>query len=277
MKQRPVSVLVRGDGVRPRRQQLTERDRRDLRRSRMARCPRRRGALEVAARRLAGPARQPGRQRRAVGALRAIELDAPAGLRDGLAAEARARRAPAVRPARLGGRRGGGGSGRAGDRGARRRRFGRRRSTRPPVSPRGPRRAPAPPPRPDQPTLLAAEAEGLAYPDWSGEFGWRASGERADRLGDRDATTVSTQRRRQPARLHDRLRRRARARGRRRATVDGVELAVSRDGDRTVVTWLRDGHTCVLSGPGVPRRSCSSSRPGRATGRSRSDRVRGPP
>ena len=52
------------------------------------------------------------------------------------------------------------------------------------------RRLPAPAPRPDQPTLLAAEAEGLAFPDWSGEFGWRASGERDDRLGDRDATTV---------------------------------------------------------------------------------------
>ena len=30
---------------------------------------------------------------------------------------------------------------------------------------------------------------------------------------------------------------------------------MSRDGDRTVVTWLRDGHTCVLSGSGVPRRT----------------------
>ena len=49
---------------------------------------------------------------------------------------------------------------------------------------------PAPTPRADQPTLLTAEAEGLAYPNWAGEFGWRASGERADRLGDREATTV---------------------------------------------------------------------------------------
>ncbi|HEU5242560.1 MAG TPA: MBL fold metallo-hydrolase [Ornithinibacter sp.] len=38
-------------------------------------------------------------------------------------------------------------------------------------------------------------------------------------------------------------------------TVDGVRLSVTRDGDRTVVTWLRDGHTCVLSGSGVPRRT----------------------
>ena len=36
-------------------------------------------------------------------------------------------------------------------------------------------------------------------------------------------------------------------------TVDGVEFAVARDGERTIVTWLRGGHSCVLSGEDVDR------------------------
>ncbi len=119
-----------------------------------------------------------------------------------------------------------------------------------------PASSPAPQTRPDQPTLLAAEAEGLAFPDWSAEFGWRASGERTDRIGDRDATTVYYDKdggqiaytivSGEPLeRVPDAA----------TTTVDGVDLAVTDDGGRTVVTWLRDGHTCVLSGAGVPRRS----------------------
>lgn len=115
---------------------------------------------------------------------------------------------------------------------------------------------PAPQPRADQPTLLAADAEGLAYPNWTEEFGWRAAGERGERVGDRETTTV----------FYDKEGNRIAytivsgeplepAAGAATTTVDGVEFAVAREGERTIVTWLRDGHTCVLSGADVERRT----------------------
>ncbi len=234
----------------------TERDRREL--TALADGTLDRGAAGRLEARLAGsPALSESlrRQRRAVAALGAIDLVAPAGLRGRIDAEARAparrRRAPlawagaaaavaavALAVVVLVGGAGAPTIDEAAGLAAR------------------PASAPAPATRPDQPTLLAAEAEGLAFPDWSEEFGWRASGERADRIGDRDATTV----------YYDKdggqiaytivsgepLERPSDAAT---TTVDGVDLAVTRDGERTVVTWLRDGHTCVLSGAGVPRRS----------------------
>jgi hypothetical protein len=38
--------------------------------------------------------------------------------------------------------------------------------------------------------LLAAELEGIPFPDWSRQFGWHAVGARDDRLGDRATKTV---------------------------------------------------------------------------------------
>ena len=112
---------------------------------------------------------------------------------------------------------------------------------------------PAPGAQPDQPTLLAASFEGLAYPDWAKDFGWRAVGERSDELDGRDTHTVFYEN----------------ADGARIAytivagdaldppedgepsVVDGVALdAFAADGN-SAVTWLRDGHTCVLAGEGV--------------------------
>ena len=100
--------------------------------------------------------------------------------------------------------------------------------------------------------LLAANVEGVPFPNWSKEFGWRQVGTRSDRLGDREARTVLYE--------HD---------GKRiaytivsgdgiaapsDATVtrrNGVNLHAFRDGGRHVVTWWRDGRTCVLSASGV--------------------------
>jgi hypothetical protein len=241
---------------RDRRQELTERDRRDLVALADAALPARRQAA-LKARLASSPALRAGLdgQRRAAGALRAIEVGAPARLRTTLAAErpAAARRfaplawagaaaavaALAVAIVLLAG----GASAPTVDQAAGLASL--------------PATAPAPGPRADQPTLLNAEAEGLAYPNWDHEFGWRARGERADELGDREATTV-LYRNADGNRLAytivsgSALESEA---GADSATVDGVELSVSRDGDRTVVTWLRDGHTCVLSGSGVPRRT----------------------
>jgi hypothetical protein len=238
------------------RQQLTERDRRDLAAHADGALPdRRRAALEARLATSPGLRASLDRQRRAAGALRSIEVDAPARLRTVLAGE---RPAPTRRPfaplAWAGAAAvaavavaivvlAGGASAPTIDEAA-------GLASRPAT-------APAPGPRAGQPTLLTAEAEGLAYPNWAREFGWRASGERSDRLGDRDATTVLYRNADGNELAYtivsgDALEPEA---GAEATKVDGVELAVSRDGDRTVVTWLRDGHTCVLSGFGVPRRT----------------------
>jgi anti-sigma factor RsiW len=110
----------------------------------------------------------------------------------------------------------------------------------------------APGPVPLEPALLDASAEGLAFPNWAEEFGWRATGIREDEIDGRRAVTVFYEKE-----------------GRRigytiisgdaidppdeasTADRDGVTLrGLSADG-RVIVTWPRGGHTCVLSGTGV--------------------------
>jgi hypothetical protein len=100
--------------------------------------------------------------------------------------------------------------------------------------------------------LLAADVEGVPFPNWRGEFGWRPDGARSDRLGDRTARTVFYE--------HD-GRRVAYTivsgegihapPGSRPATRNGVHLHSRAEGGRQVVTWWRDGRTCVLSSADV--------------------------
>jgi hypothetical protein len=119
-------------------------------------------------------------------------------------------------------------------------------ATRPPT-------APAPAPLAEEPKLLDADVEGVVFPSWDDKFGWRARGARADTLDGRDTETVFYEKE-----------------GKRIAytIVGGEALDVPGDGrparrertdvyvletgDRTVVTWERDGRTCVLTGMGVP-------------------------
>ncbi|SRR5579884_146424 len=107
----------------------------------------------------------------------------------------------------------------------------------------------------DEANLPDITGAGLSFPYWQDRFGWQATGSRTDRLDGRLLTTVFYRRG-----------------GERIAytivpgnalppvlgatTIDrgGTVLASSRSGGRLVVTWLRRGHTCVLSGaPGVSR------------------------
>lgn len=194
------------------------------------------------------------RQRLAVGALREADVRAPLAMRERIEAE----RARAARPAR-------------------RRRLGLGAAVATGVAaialavaltlPAGgggpsvveaaelaerPAAAAAPAVEPGQPALLAADGDGVPFPNWTETFDWRASGVREDDLDGRDATTVfySKEGRRigytilsgdliEPPD------------GARRATREGTVLHHFRDGGRTVVTWERDGRTCVLSGAGV--------------------------
>lgn len=102
----------------------------------------------------------------------------------------------------------------------------------------------------DDPRLLDLAVDGVAFPYWDRAFGWEASGRRRDRVGGRDAVTVFY-------------------RGRSGAEIGysivsgdaleepdgrvvqrrGVRFVVADDGARQIVTWRRDGHTCVISAP----------------------------
>lgn len=103
-----------------------------------------------------------------------------------------------------------------------------------------------------EPQKLDTRVENLYFPNWGNSLHWRAVGQRSDRIGGRLAVTVYYS-----------------WRGRRVAytivgapalntpaasvkTLNGTELRTLRLDGRLVVTWRRAGHTCVLSGPGVP-------------------------
>lgn len=97
---------------------------------------------------------------------------------------------------------------------------------------------PAPTVPPDHRAWLSRRAAGLPFPNLAEQFGWRAAGAREDTVDGRAATTVFYKRG-----------------GRQIAytIVLGEPLAHSGrfatlvDGRRHIVTWLRRGHTCVLS------------------------------
>jgi len=100
--------------------------------------------------------------------------------------------------------------------------------------------------------LLDAEHAGVRFPSWSGALGWRAVGERRDRVGDRDARTVFYEH--QGHRIAYTVvdgppldpPRNARV-----VTRDGLRVALYRDprhGGHDVAVFERAGRTCVLAG-----------------------------
>jgi anti-sigma factor RsiW len=105
---------------------------------------------------------------------------------------------------------------------------------------------------PANPKVLRAEIEGVPFPNLHAEFTWQQTGRRTDELDGRDTQTVFYERNGQrigytilsgdsidpPA-------------GAQPSTQNGVRLHTSSEGGEAIVTWLRDGRTCVLSGKGV--------------------------
>jgi hypothetical protein len=107
----------------------------------------------------------------------------------------------------------------------------------------------APAPRADNPSLLDAAVDGVAFPEWR-TLAWPSSGARTDTLEDRRMRTVFytggtgaqvgyTIVSGKALKVPDG----------RRTTIDRVTYTTVEDGGRRIVTWQRDGHTCVLSGP----------------------------
>jgi len=110
----------------------------------------------------------------------------------------------------------------------------------------------APAPAPGAPQLLNANVDGVPFPNYTAQFGWKPVGARQDDPSGRDATTVYYEKAGRTIAYTivsgDALDRPSHA----RTTAQGnVEYRTLRDDGRTIVTWERNGHTCVLSGAAV--------------------------
>jgi hypothetical protein len=113
--------------------------------------------------------------------------------------------------------------------------------------------APAPPQQKRTPVLAGISTAGLPFPYWADRFGFRTVGVRHDRFHGRPATTVFYRSGSQRVAY---------------TIVGGAPLSVGAYTHRTswdgtpvwtlsahgmhVATWLRRGHSCVLSGRNVP-------------------------
>ena len=107
---------------------------------------------------------------------------------------------------------------------------------------------------PGQPRLLQDQVDDVRFPNYEGKFGWEAVGTRTDEIGGRKTRTVFY--RKEGRRIAytivagDQL---AWPPGSDKAEREGTKLRTFKDGDRTVVTWRRNGQTCILSATDVPR------------------------
>jgi hypothetical protein len=102
------------------------------------------------------------------------------------------------------------------------------------------------------PKLLDAEVDGVPFPNLHAEFVWDQEGKRSDELDGRHTVTVFYERDGQRVGYTivsgDPIDPPADSRA---STQNGVELhTAARDG-QSIVTWLRGGRTCVISGKGV--------------------------
>ncbi len=100
--------------------------------------------------------------------------------------------------------------------------------------------------------LLDEEFEGVRYPNYAARFKWQPGGVRADEVKNRATRTVfyrkGTTTIAYTIVAGDALPEPSDGVATRR---EGVELRSLRRDGRNVVTWRRQGHTCVLSGAGV--------------------------
>jgi anti-sigma factor RsiW len=111
----------------------------------------------------------------------------------------------------------------------------------------------APGQSPGNHAVLSAAVAGVAFPDWSGH-GWSATGARNDTLDGRGVETVFYR-----SAGYARVGYSIVAGGplsvgttSRTVVSHGVAYSVIRAGGASVVTWLRDGHTCVLASDHTP-------------------------
>jgi anti-sigma factor RsiW len=116
---------------------------------------------------------------------------------------------------------------------------------------RGPAAA-APVADPQSPEIaLRRRIEGVYFPNLESHFGWRAIGQRTDRINGREAITVYYATHRGQV-AYTIVAAPALAQPAAAVTVlNGTELRTLTLAGRLVVTWRREGHTCVLSATDV--------------------------
>jgi hypothetical protein len=99
---------------------------------------------------------------------------------------------------------------------------------------------------------LAISVDGVSFPYWGGRLGWHASGSRTDTVDGRTVTTT----------FYARAKKRigyaivagdapSQGSGGVVSHHDGTPYRLLTYNDAPVVTWVRDGHLCVVSGRGV--------------------------
>jgi len=112
---------------------------------------------------------------------------------------------------------------------------------------------PAPPESPGNSAELAANVDGVAFPYWEDRLGWRSTGERQDHIDGRLLTTVF---------YADRAGQRVgyailagtpapSISGGSIVTRGGVPYTLLKITGASAITWLRNGHLCVVAGAGV--------------------------
>ncbi len=103
----------------------------------------------------------------------------------------------------------------------------------------------------DGPRALAAGREGVAFPNWE-RMGWSATDAGGGEAADRGVRTVAYRSDRTGAVVTysivagDAL---DVPGGAEQVDRDGVAYRLTTEGPRRIVSWERDGHTCVLSAP----------------------------
>jgi hypothetical protein len=100
-------------------------------------------------------------------------------------------------------------------------------------------------------TVLKASMEGVPFPYWGGSFRWEAVGARDDKIEDRSAKTVFYDNPKGVRAAYtilggDTIEAPS---GSQEKTKNGVKLFITQNDGRRIVTWTRNGHTCVLSAP----------------------------
>jgi hypothetical protein len=116
-----------------------------------------------------------------------------------------------------------------------------------------PAKAAPPPENPGNHTQLTASVDDVPFPYWSEHFGWHSTGARTDRIAGRTITTVFYENSRGQRVGYAIVSGAApkRPAGSTIALRNGTPYwTISRNGVK-IVTWLRGGHLCVVSGRGV--------------------------
>jgi hypothetical protein len=99
--------------------------------------------------------------------------------------------------------------------------------------------------------VLKASMDGVPFPYWGESFQWKAVGARDDKIEDRRAKTVYYQNPKGVSAAYTILGGETidAPSGSHEKTHNGVQLSITQNEGRRIVTWTRNGHTCVLSAP----------------------------